>query len=189
MKTMKSKESKFDLNLRSIALKDDAPLFVHSVISSMFSLKVAVGRSGYSGESDHSIRPLVNMKINQQAIDAIKPNLPYCLRSCIRDGVRFSILLNREYKPIGLSPWDYNSHCRVDYAKFTHLHVGIEDPSISVMDGLESLIYSQSSSCGEFSDYYFIKRDGSWPAYHWKMSDAEFVFDLLHKFIAPHLLS
>ena len=84
---------------------DSLPLWEQFVVTAIKGLQRAAGlRSDYPDN------------FNTRAVLALRPSLPYVVHETPIEGVY--ILLNRAYKPLGLSPNE-----QVNYALYDHVHV------------------------------------------------------------------
>ncbi len=87
------------------------PSWQQAIISSINSLKYAAGLTHH------------NDRFSERAVLALRPFIPYLIHGTSVAGQY--ILLNRDYRPIGL---DWSS--MVSYEKFTHLHLSKYDIEI-----------------------------------------------------------
>jgi hypothetical protein len=84
---------------------DTLPLWEQYIVTAIKGLQRAAG-----------LRPDYPDNFNTRAVLALRPYLPYVVHETPIEGVY--ILLNRAYKPLGLSPNE-----QVDYALYQHVHV------------------------------------------------------------------
>jgi hypothetical protein len=83
----------------------ELPLWEQYVVNAVIGLQRAAG-----------LRPDYRDTFNTRAMLAIRPSIPYVVHETPIEGVY--ILLNRAYKPLGLSPNE-----QVDYDLYQHLNV------------------------------------------------------------------
>lgn len=84
---------------------DSLPLWEQYIVTAIKGLQRAAG-----------LRPDYPDNFNTRAVLALRPSIPYVVHETSIEGVY--ILLNRPYKPLGLSPNE-----RVNYALYQHVHV------------------------------------------------------------------
>ena len=84
---------------------DSLPLWEQYIVTAIKGLQRAAG-----------LRPDYRDAFNTRAVLALRPSIPYVAHETPIEGVY--ILLNRAYKPLGLSPNE-----QVDYALYQHVHV------------------------------------------------------------------
>jgi hypothetical protein len=91
---------------------DSLPLWEQFVVTAIKGLQRAAG-----------LRPDCPDNFNTRAVLALSPSLPYVVHETPIEGVY--ILLNRAYKPLGLSPNE-----QVNYALYNHVHVSAAEVSL-----------------------------------------------------------
>jgi hypothetical protein len=84
---------------------DSLPLWEQYIVTAIKGLQRAAG-----------LRPDYRDTFNTRAVLALRPSIPYVVHETPIEGVY--ILLNRAYKPLGLSPNE-----QVNYALYQHVHV------------------------------------------------------------------
>ncbi len=91
---------------------DSLPSWEQFVVTSIRGLQRAAG-----------LRPECPDNFNTRAVLALRSSLPYVVHETPIEGVY--ILLNRAYKPLGLSPNE-----QVNYALYDHVHVKAEEVAL-----------------------------------------------------------
>lgn len=141
---------------------DSLPLWEQFVVTAIKRLQHAAG-----------LRPEYPDNFNTRAVLALRPSLPYVVHETPIEGVY--ILLNRAYKPLGLSPNE-----QVNYALYDHVHVTAAEVAL-----MKSAFEYRQQSLGIEGRFFDDRSDPSQS----KANAAKLIVRLIGLLAAQHLVT
>lgn len=113
------------------------------------SMKIAAGVTNANGDTQWVGYPL---KWNKQAVQTLRPIIPYCLHSSEEPTGKIMIWLNRSYKPIGtLLGGNLGCNGWVSYMDYPNVSLNIDESGIK--DLIREKTYKSGNGLYLFNDY------------------------------------